>query len=105
MQATIWKLALKVADVQDVVLPLGSEVLCAREQDVDICIWFRCDPAQKAKSQITIAICGTGHPAPTSDQAKYLGTAFLGALVFHVFERIVSSPFGTQSKEDAANAR
>lgn len=84
---TIWKLALEATDVQTVSLPLGSEILCAREQGSDICIWFRCDPLQAVKKRVQIAICGTGHPAPAADETRYLGTAFLGALVFHVFER------------------
>lgn len=90
MALTIHKAVLKAIDLQTITLPLGAEILCAREQRNDICIWYRCDPAQVVKRECQIAVCGTGHPAPPADEARYLGTAFLygGDLVFHVFERL-----------------
>lgn len=96
MSQTIWKIALKHTAVQEITIPADAEILTAREQGIDICIWFRCDPTNPAKRRSVIAICGTGHAAPSADESKYLGTVILGALVFHVFERI--SPTG---KEDA----
>lgn len=87
MPRTIWKTVLQVADAQDV--PLGAEILCAREQHDEICIWYRCDPtAPKAARRITI--CGTGHPAPSEQDSTYLGSASLrgGQLIFHVFEKL-----------------
>ncbi len=87
MTLTIWKLPLKAADVQEIKIPDGALILTAREQGGDICVWFRCDPSRPAKPR-TIAVCGTGHPAPSAEEARYIGTAFLGAFVFHVFERI-----------------
>lgn len=82
---TVWKTVLKPEDEQDVELPKGAEILCAREQSDAICIWYRCDPdARKQKRKI--AICGTGHPAP--GHGRFLGSASLhgGRLMFHVFE-------------------
>lgn len=86
---TIWKETIKPVAVQEVMLPKGAEILCAREQWEQPCIWFRCDPmAQKEPRKI--AICGTGHAAPEGGESRYLGTALLqrGALVLHVFEQI-----------------
>lgn len=90
MSLTIWKIVLEPADIQNVEVPAGAEFLCAREQYDQICIWFRCEPGA-AKEIRTIAIVGTGHPAPGSD-ARYLGTASLhgGNLMFHVFERFAA---------------
>ena len=83
---TIWKAALKVIDTQDIEVPEGSEILCAREQFDGICIWFRCFPNNPMEKR-TISIVGTGHP--TNGFGRYLGTAALagGELMFHVFEQ------------------
>lgn len=86
MSKTIWKVALKVADEQRIMVPAGAEMLCAREQFDDICVWFRCDPDAPKKSR-KIRIIGTGHPM-REDDGRYLGTASVdaGRLMFHVFE-------------------
>jgi hypothetical protein len=87
MNSTVWKAVLKPADVQEIEVPKGAELLCAREQFEQICVWFRCNPLQRTEKR-TLAIVGTGNPAPAAD-GRYLGTASLqgGALMFHVFER------------------
>jgi hypothetical protein len=81
---TIWKATLKLTDVQLVEIPEGGEILCAREQHDQICIWYRCNPDAR-KVGHKVAIVGTGHPSP--EDGNYIGTAFLrgGSLVFHVF--------------------
>lgn len=85
---TIWKTVLTHPD-QLIDVPKGAEMLCAREQGADICIWYRCDPAQP-KEKRRIVIYGTGFDVAASD--SYIGTAMvtgdvLGSLVYHVFER------------------
>lgn len=89
--ATIWKTVLETTDVQAILVPEGAEMLCAREQHEQIAVWFRCDP-DKPKAPRTIAIVGTGHPAPDLGDGRYLGTASLhgGKLMFHVFEKLDS---------------
>lgn len=84
MNRTIWKATLKPADVQEIEVPVGAELLCAREQHETICVWFRCNPDAPKESR-KIAIVGTGHPTPAD--GRYLGTASLrgGQLMFHVF--------------------
>jgi hypothetical protein len=84
---TIWKAVLRVADVQPIVVPVGAEMLFAREQFEEICIWFRCD-SDAPKEQRLIAVIATGAPAP-GNEARYLGSASLmgGNLIYHVFER------------------
>lgn len=87
-QRTIWKAVLQPTDAQQIEVPAGAELLCAREQFEKICVWFRCDPAAP-KEKRDIAIVGTGHAAPNGE-GRYIGTASLqgGALMFHVFERV-----------------
>lgn len=93
MNPVIWKQVLQAMDAQQVMLPEGAEILCAREQYEEICIWFRCDPSAE-KLPRYIAIVGTGHAAP-GPEGRYIGTASLrgGQLIFHVFERLpLASP-------------
>ena len=82
---TIWKTVLKAIDIQDIEAPEGAEFLTAREQDDQLCVWFRCDPDKPMKKR-HIRICRTGHKI--SEGGDYIGTGFLhsGRLVFHVFE-------------------
>lgn len=86
--SVIWKAVLRPIDVQDIEMPEGAEILCAREQFGQPCIWFRCDP-HAPKTTRQIAISGTGNPAPSCDESRYLGTAQLGdgSLILHIFER------------------
>lgn len=88
MTTVVWKATLQLTDVQYIKVPVGSEMLCAREQHEEICVWFRCDPSAPLSAR-AIAIVGTGNGAPGAD-GRYLGTASLrgGALMFHVFERV-----------------
>ena len=81
----IWKAVIR-PDRMIFGAPAGAELLTAREQGDDICVWFRCDPKRPVEMR-TVAVCGTGHDAPSG---RYLGSAHLegGALVFHVFEPV-----------------
>lgn len=87
MSRTIWKALVGPEDEHEISVPIGAEMLCAREQGDDVCVWFRCDPHAQKERRI-IYVIGTGHPCPP--HARYLGTASLqsGALMFHVFERM-----------------
>lgn len=85
---TIWKTVLEPTDLQEIEVPAGAEMLCARDQHDQLAVWYRCDP-EAPKERRKIAICGTGHPAPGRDGSRYLGTGSLhdGQLIFHVFEQ------------------
>lgn len=84
---TIWKYRWdRSSDVATFHMPPDSEVLCAREQGEDICIWACVNPNNELRVARRFRICGTGHSVTIDD--RYVGTAMLsgGALVFHVFE-------------------
>lgn len=89
MAKTIHKITLKLTDAQEVDLPFGAEMLFAREQHEQLCVWYRCNPTEPKQTR-KILICGTGHPAPTAGDSNYIGTGMLqgGMLVLHVFEQI-----------------
>lgn len=81
---TVWKSVLKTTTHQAIRVPIGSELLTAREQHGQVCVWYRCDPDEPLEARY-IAVCGTGHH---SANGRYIGSAHLegGSLVFHVFE-------------------
>jgi len=85
---TIWKTALDTVSFQEISLPENAEILHVGEQFNKVCLWYRCEPYAE-KTARSIAIIGTGHAAPDTDEGRYLGTASLdnGALILHVFIR------------------
>lgn len=85
----VYKQMLITASVQNIDVPVGAEFLHAAAQRDNIYVWYRCQEGAPRESK-TIAVVGTGHPAPPIDEARYLGTAQLmgGELVFHVFVKL-----------------
>ena len=84
MSSTIWKAVIKPDD-QSFTAPIGAEILTAREQGGDICVWFRCDPKRTTETR-RVEVVGTGWD--NAPRGRYVGSAHFdaGALVFHVFE-------------------
>ncbi len=84
---TVWKYVWPMSPPTDVAtfdMPSGADVLCAREQADQVCIWAKVDSGAP-KTTRRFVLCGTGHKAP---DGKYIGTASLygGSLILHVFE-------------------
>lgn len=81
---TIWKSILGPEEIQSIGMPEGAKMLCAHQQDRNICIWYQCDPdANMVKRQIIVV--GTGWRDIA--EGHYVGTAFISnGLVFHVFD-------------------
>ena len=84
MSATIWKATI-AQDDHSFDAPRGAELLTAREQGDNVCVWFRCDPTQPSEKR-RVEVCGTGWDNAPS--GRYVGSAHFdgGALVYHVFE-------------------
>ena len=64
-------------------LPVNSEVLTVASQGENVCMWVRvseCEITEARKFRVVM----TG--GSVNSDLKYLGTAFLGSLVLHVFE-------------------
>lgn len=89
---TIHKATLQLTDMQDIKLPADAEILCVAVQGTHVCLWYRFEPTRYTDIR-RIAMCGTGHPAPSASEGKYLGTVLLhgGTLVLHAFERITTA--------------
>jgi len=84
----VWKVKITaLKQKQDVVVPSGAEFLCAKEQDGEMQLWFKCDDDAE-QSVRTIVVVGTGHDIPDGN-LRYVDTVltFGGSLVWHVFER------------------
>ena len=84
---TIWKYELKEL-INEIRMPRGAIVLCAREQHNKICIWVEIDDSVTYAKR-TFVLAGTGHQKPDGE-LTYLGTAMLdgGDIVMHVYEAI-----------------
>ena len=68
-------------------LPLNSEILSAKEQFGDICIWVKVDLGESTLESRKFVIYGTGHKID-KDNLKFIDTVLLfnGSFVLHVFE-------------------
>ena len=76
-----------VDDPYTLQVPADAEILYAREQRGEICIWFLTNTDTTEKRSARLLIYGTGHMVD-ENPLRYLGSAHLeqGLLIFHVFE-------------------
>lgn len=85
----IWKFELEITDWQEVMMPVGAELLSVANQNGSLCLWAMVDPSKGSQPRY-IEIFGTGNPIPTDMgvDRKFLGTAVVNPFVWHVFERV-----------------
>jgi hypothetical protein len=79
---SIYKYPLEPAD--ETVLTLRGDVLSAGVQGDDIMVWAVHDDTALER-QVRINVMGTGHLFVDAAESAFIGTVFLGPLVFHVF--------------------
>lgn len=83
----IWKFPLIPSrTANEIEMPRGSEILCAGQQGDTPMIWAIVDP-EEPKEIRRLHIVGTGHTFEDEDK-MYVGTAFCGPFVWHVFEDV-----------------
>lgn len=87
MALTVWKFALKIADVQGIDMPVDAKILAVQVQRGTPCLWALVNKTGIIPERRTFAIYGTGHPIP-DEPGTHIGTFQVdgGTLVFHVFE-------------------
>lgn len=79
---SIYKYQLAVAD--ETVLTLSGKVLSVGVQGGEIMVWAVHDDDVLPRA-VRINVMGTGHPFVDAPESSFVGTVFLGSLVFHVF--------------------
>lgn len=87
MKKVVYKYKLQLTKViQEVVLPLGAQILCIKMQNDELCMWALVDPDQTYNEVVKIRCAGTGHEI--TEDAEYIDTVMLldGELVFHFFK-------------------
>lgn len=87
MKKVVYKYKLQINKViQEVVLPLGAQILCIKMQNDELCMWALVDPDQTYNEVVKIRCAGTGHEI--TEDVEYIDTVMLldGELVFHFFK-------------------
>lgn len=91
---TVFKYPLRSQGINIVQMPFGAKVLCVHDQAGVVCLWAHVDIVDAATFQVNDAavvqnreffVMGTGWPMPLGE-FEYVGTAFVGRLVWHVWE-------------------
>lgn len=87
MKKVVYKYKLQITKViQEVVLPLGAQILCIKMQNDELCMWALVDPDQTYNEVVKIRCAGTGHEI--TEDVEYIDTVMIldGELVFHFFK-------------------
>ena len=87
MKKVVYKYKLQITKViQEVILPLGAQILCIKMQNDELCMWALVDPDQTFNEVVKIRCAGTGHEI--TEDVEYIDTVMLldGELVFHFFK-------------------
>lgn len=79
---SIYKYKLEPQDEN--ILELRGPVLSAGVQGDDIMVWAVHDD-ELTRHKVRVSTRGTGHWLEGADEGEFIGTVFLGSLVFHVF--------------------
>ena len=90
MNKIIYKYPLAVKNFQEVLLPIGAELLTVQAQGETACMWALINPNETQKETRNIEIFGTGHPIgyDMGINRKHISTFQIhgGQLVYHAFE-------------------
>ena len=86
---TIWKYQLELTDRQDIVMPIGSKILCVQAQRGTLCLWVLVNTNSPTNRRV-IAVHGTGFPIADNEFeiGRYIGSVQMhnGDLVWHVVD-------------------
>lgn len=83
---TIWKFPLDIADEQHIKAPGVFTGRHVAMQNGQLCLWGEVMP-ETNMCAIEVFVRGTGHPIPKG--AQYIGSAFDGPFVWHVFVGLI----------------
>lgn len=88
MSKAIWKFDLEARPGSELIsMPAGSRIISASVQDGHIVMWALVDPTRSRVSRQVWALW-TGWDIPDMpDDAQFIGTVQIDALVWHIFAR------------------
>lgn len=69
----IYKYPLVAATLQDIEMPIGTQVLSVQGQKNQICVWALVDTLQSEKKKVSFRVLSTGHEF-YKHPGKFLGT-------------------------------
>lgn len=72
---------------RETVLSLRGKILSAGVQGDDIMVWAVHDEGALERP-VRVSVMGTGHVFVDAPESDFIGTVFLGPLVFHVFATV-----------------
>lgn len=84
---TVYKQVLSFHTDQQIMLPVGAQILTIEVQHEELCVWYLCDPSKHVEPW-TFRVVGTGISLPDDmNLFTYKGTVQLhgGALIYHTF--------------------
>jgi hypothetical protein len=84
MSCEIWKFEITYG-TNTVSMPRHARILSCAFQGQQLMIWAVVVPGNPKVAR-TIFVSGTGHPHEHDLRGPFVGTAFIGSLVFHVFD-------------------
>jgi hypothetical protein len=93
MDKRVYKYELNpMTSIQEVILPIESQILTAQMQGNKLQLWALVDSIQELKAKRVIEIIGTGYKfcSPNGVERKHISTIQLagGVFVYHIFENL-----------------
>ena len=70
----VFKYMLKMEDVTEIVMPIGSKILTAQAQKDNPCIWVLVDDEVTTPRTRRFRIAGKGHPIKKEQDLEYIST-------------------------------
>jgi len=86
----IFKYNANITDMQTFEMPAGAQILSAKNQHGELCLWVLVNENEPSMTQRHIEIIGTGNPIPQDMgiDRKFIDTVVINPFVWHVFERL-----------------
>lgn len=81
---SVWKFEILQVNHNAVSMPKGAKLLTVGYQCGQLCVWAEVDPTAPQETR-ALLVTGTGWDIE-DEFVEYIGTAFIEAYVFHVYE-------------------
>lgn len=85
---TIHKYTIEPVDQIRVKMPAGAKILTVAGKSGEVFLWAQVDTERPMEAR-HFSVYGTGWEIDSEINEEYIGTVFVGALVFHVYEKLL----------------